>query len=141
MPNHDAPRIRERPVFREHAESNTERWGLQEPIPLLLAIIEEVGELAHELAAASKPCEARAERDLEGWRCMMEAAELGRRTQLHLEATSETPTGDPLPEPARPTYAQAYRDTTTVQDELLDLGALCYQLAESLDHHTTRREP
>lgn len=134
MPEHEEFVVFDRPHWRTQATKNTQTWGLQEPLPLVLAIVEEVGELATEMARMTIPAEDRAEVELEGWNCLMNAADVGRRTRQHLEATSEDPDGNPLPPEERPSYAARYTDPGETQKELQDLGALCYQLAASLDH-------
>lgn len=117
----------------QQAEENVDEWGRQPPIDLGLAMIEELGELAHELAAMTEPARDRDAEILEGWHLLMEAADLGRRTREHLEEHHTDEQGNPLPREAQPTYGVDYWTPARAEDELADLAALCYQLAWTLN--------
>lgn len=127
----------ENPEWVEQADENTERWGVQPPEDVVLAIMEELAEVTDELfqhSDATIERYSRQEREL--LFLLSELATLGEEIQSTLERTYEDEDGNPLPKSDRPRVLGELRESEPVQDEVDDLGALVYQLRESVNEHS-----
>lgn len=113
----------------DDAVENMLRWGEQPAIDLVLAVVEEVGELADEVlnSACFDTPEAKHARV-----CLSAARDAGFVTRSFLEYSFEDDNGEPLPPDERPELGHGV-DADAVLDELDDLAPLCYQLARALD--------
>lgn len=118
--------------FGIKATSNIETWGNQRFDTLLLALIEEIGEIAH---AISWECDvgdidayrSESNRHSDGRQLISEMAGLGIRTRSYLESEFGDPPGDgdTLDE------LELFDDpdsTDPILDEIEDAGPLLYQL-------------
>lgn len=123
--------------WRDSAEANVERWGNQTPAVLLLAMVEELGEIAMEMEAHSGPgggsppigdydnCPHR------GRELISMTARLGREVREYLETEFPEPAGDGTHE--RPPRITGDVETAPIREELDDLAPLCWQLAWALE--------
>ncbi len=127
-PEQPVDRIPKERIARKRAADNVERWGLQPLTALLLAMAEELGELAGEICPEEPPEDAPAS-VTDTWLVLRNVQNIGGEVQdclqLHFEAD-----GEPLPQAERPPIVPERADMgrDEVREELLDLLALCYQL-------------
>lgn len=113
----------------DDAVVNQVRWGEQPPVELVLALIEEVGELADEVLDSAR-FESPAAKHARV--CLSASRDAGFATRSFLESFFEDADGEPLPVEARPDLGSGV-DAEAALDELDDLAPLCYQLAWVLD--------
>lgn len=121
------------------AEENVEEWGLQGPALILLAMMEEMGEIAEELRAEIPGPSVDNPDDVphEAARLLYEIAELGLETQEFLESNFEQPAGEKAPDEDRPVDrcgVGPVHDPEAVSEELTDLAPLCFQLTWALNN-------
>lgn len=122
-------------AWRQQAASNVETWGQQDAVPLVLAKIEELGELAEVLLDVVEFEETQTAWFTENRLKAM--VDLGDAVQGFLEQTSEDLDGQPIPPEERPTLGTLDEATDAqleaLRDELADDAALSFQLAWALD--------
>lgn len=127
------------------ARKNIERWGNQRHDTLLLALIEEVGEIAmtmesnNETGAAPHPYVDGYEPYGEGLDLIHEMAVLGRRTQDFLESNY----GDPAGESDAGKELELHGDPKDVEPilkEVADAAPLCWQLNWALQEQQQNTE-
>jgi hypothetical protein len=131
------------PEWERKAHENVQKWGLQSPDALLLAMGEEMGELAGEVhgmadypdADGMDAVKAEQGRDL-----IRRMDDLGRDIRDFLESVSEDREGEPIPEGERVVYLDVFppdlkrsRRARLIRSELDDLMALGYQFLWALD--------
>lgn len=121
------------------ARSNIQKWGLQSVDALLLAMGEEMGELAMEVQSPSDYTTDGRDAEL-GRDLIRRMATLGRDIREFLETVSEDADGNPVPDDDRPGYldpfpVEANREQRErhIRSELDDLMALGYQFLWALD--------
>jgi len=125
--------------WEQMAHTNVQKWGNQPVDSLLLAMGEEMGELAGEVYRMADHGDA--DRTAERGRDLIRRMdELGQDIREFLEWVSEDRDGDPIPLDERPTYLNPYPpdlDTALrkrhIGSELDDLMALGYQLLWRLE--------
>jgi len=117
------------------ARENVSKWGLQSSGVLLLAIAEEVGEMADELVNVDTDVEMVGDKKdcYSVEQALLDVAELGSKIQKLHEDVYEDADGNPIDGPA------LYYDTadTDLGDELADTAALLYQLQARHDVNVT----
>lgn len=133
--------------WEEKAHENVNKWGLQSPDALLLAMGEEMGELAGEVHGAADYPDADGEdaRMAEQGRDLIRRMDqLGRDIRDYLETVSEQD-GQPVPPEDRPDYLTVFPEDLTdsrrerlIRAELDDLMALGFQFQWSLENGTDR---
>lgn len=119
----------------DHAEENIDRWGNQYPATLLLAMAEELGEIAQALLAQTDVGDVDAPGARRGRRLLHELAGHGIRTRAYLEETFEDPAGKPQTDPlitGRDIAGQSL-DVGPVLEETDDLAPLLWQLHWALE--------
>lgn len=121
--------------WEQNAHTNVSKWGHQSADALVLAMAEELGELADEVLSA---CERDEDSPVasDGRDLIRKVADLGHEVQDHLEHASER-NGKPVPPDERPHYLyptgnREYHQNM-VKDELDDLMALGYQFLWSVE--------
>lgn len=114
------------------ATGNVERWGNQTPPVLLLALAEEIGEVADEaLATGEKPLHDPMY-SAEGIRLLSEVRRVGFACRDFLEEHFEDEDGAPLPEEDMPRIFHDL-DEDRVLDEVDDAAPLLFQLSWALN--------
>jgi len=113
-----------------HAEENIEKWGNQEPKVLLLAMAEELAEIADELLEDNglPPNAYRNDAD----RILNDIRTDGYRAREYLEGHCEDDDGSPLPMDERPVH-DGVSQPERAASETEDLAPLVYQLYWSLE--------
>jgi NTP pyrophosphatase (non-canonical NTP hydrolase) len=121
------------------AESNIEEWGNQRHDTLLLALMEEVGEIAMAMEEHNEPgggphCHQPGhEPYARGRGLIAEMAELGRDTRSFLEDEYESPAGKP--EGSELELHGEPKSLEPIIEEVGDTAALCYQLYWALKEY------
>lgn len=110
-------------VWGEQAVENTMTWGKQPAAALVLALAEELGEVADELLDGEPECGT----DYH----LRDVREIGTGIQRWLENHTEDSDGEPLPERERPEYSEP-ADAEAAKAEVVDVGALAIQLESVL---------
>ncbi|ELZ38798.1 hypothetical protein C471_09240 [Halorubrum saccharovorum DSM 1137] len=129
---------REHPImlgkrWGDEAESNIEKWGNQRHDTLLLALIEEVGEIAIAMEANSETIYDATSPDADdvpaavGRRLIDDMADLGRETRDFLEGEYGDPAGDGESPDEHRIHGEP-TDTTRILEEVEDTAPLCFQL-------------
>jgi acetone carboxylase gamma subunit len=134
------------PAWEQKAHENVQKWGLQPVDALLLAMGEEMGELAGEVHGMADYPDASGEgaRMAEQGRDLIRRMDqLGRDIRDYLETVSEDVDGNPIPEDERPNYLDPFpedlkpsRRARLIRSELDDLMALGYQFLWALETDT-----
>lgn len=120
------PSFRER-VARDRANENVEKWGQQSVMALVLAIGEEIGELAEEVVPPECPVHEHEARGAT-WQAAKNLSSTGDSVQFTLEKHFEDEDGEPA-DPRPPMVEEREdMDVAEVREELYDLAALCRQL-------------
>lgn len=109
-------------VWRQRAQQNLQRWGLQETAPLVLAMAEEVGEMADAFELDVIP------RDDRGAELLVELRDLAFEIRDYLEDVAEDDDGNPLPPAERDSIDVLLNHPEELIAELDDLMPLGYQL-------------
>jgi NTP pyrophosphatase (non-canonical NTP hydrolase) len=118
--------------WTDRADANVERWGEQAIVTLILAMAEELGELAEVARASIGPTAGyNNEVHADALARLRDVIAAGRACQAFLEAEFEDRSGRPL-KPARRPDLTAGADAPDARRELDDLGALCIQLGRRL---------
>jgi len=119
------------------ADQNIDKWGDQSPATLLLAMVEELGEIADELDHQTDYPDDADPEATKAKHILREMAALGELTRAYLESNFEAD-GAPKPESDREAFrsqlAGPIADADPVQDELDDLMPLGFQLARALEN-------
>jgi NTP pyrophosphatase (non-canonical NTP hydrolase) len=103
--------------WAERAEENIEEWGDQRPDTLLLALIEEVGEIADAMLR-----DGRANVEVEGYDLIARMADMGEQTRWYLKKRGgEVPIVENLDDPQH------------TLEEVQDAAPLCWQLYWAVD--------
>lgn len=116
-----------------HAEANIERWGNQPPGMLLLAMAEELGELAFAILGNTNPGDGAPpvgdydDAPHRGQELIGEVQRLGFEIREYLETALEDKNGDPLPDDERPRLTGTVKRPAPILDELHDLMPLGFQ--------------
>lgn len=125
----------------DRAEDNIEAWGHQRHDTTLLALVEEIGEIAIAFESHNAPgggphpvVEPDAPH-FEGRRLIAEMAELGRRTREYLESNYEEPAGDGEDGPELELHGDP-KDASRLFEEIDDAGPLLYQLYWAVERHS-----
>jgi len=117
------------------ARDNVSKWGIQSSGTLLLAIAEEVGEMADELIDldTEMQCDGDKEDCYSVEHALIDVAELGSKIQKLHEDVYEDADGNPSDGP------ELYYDTASTElgEELADTAALLYQLQARHDMNVT----
>lgn len=123
-------------LWIELAEKNTEKWGVQPPEDVVLAILEELAEVADEMLEHGDINTHRLN-DTEGrmLSLLLEIRGKGFKARQNLESAYENKHGEPLPPEERPNVLDGIDDTPRVQSEVNDLAPLVFQLSQSLDEY------
>ena len=130
-------RINRLELWSESADENVEKWGVQPPLHLILAIMEELSEIAEELIENSDPPDTRKtpeEREL--MYLFSELVLLGDEIQSYWDDVAEDDEGNPIPESERPRVIGKIHNNEPILDEVDDIAPLVVQLAESLDEES-----
>lgn len=116
----------------DRAEGNVDRWGNQTPAVLLLALAEEIGEVADEvLATGEKPLHDPMY-SAEGIHLLSEVRRAGFACRDFLEEHFEDEDGAPLPEEEMPRIFHDLNEAR-VLDEVDDAAPLLFQLSWALN--------
>lgn len=118
--------------WESRAEENIERWGNQPPAVLLLALCEEIAEVADELLATSKMPLTHQMESSEASALLAEVRSAGFACRSFLESEFEDADGNPLPDSEVPTLVDDL-DEERVLAELDDAAPLVYQLSWALE--------
>ncbi len=124
--------------WEQMAHENVQKWGLQPVDALLLAMGEEMGELAEVVLSWNEYTDQN-RRAEDGRDLIRRMADLGGDIQDHLETVSEDANGDPVPTDERPNYLtppEGLNDDLSerlTKSELDDLMALGYQFLWALE--------
>lgn len=119
-------------TWEKKARENIQTWGNQEPVVLLLALVEELAEAIEYPLAGGTPNPDEARYEYEAWRRLEAAFEAGMASRRLLEGAFEDDEGSPLPEEERPVISWSFDEAETAR-EVDDVGPLVYQLAWALD--------
>lgn len=117
----------------DRAESNIEKWGNQRHDTLLLALIEEIGEVAMAMEANSEtiydatPPDADDVPSAVGRKLISDMADLGRETRDFLEGEYGDPAGDGDSPDEHRIHGEP-TDVTQILEEVEDTAPLCWQL-------------
>lgn len=114
------------------ARENIDRWGNQTPTVLLLALIEEIAEVADEVLATADKAYEDDMAAQEAFHHLSEVRRTGFRCRQLLEDVFEDADGNPLPDDEVPRFVKRL-DTDRVLDEVEDAAPLVYQLAWALE--------
>lgn len=123
--------------WRDKAAENTDKWGVQPPADVVLAIMEELAEVAEEIIENSEVSRERPsvdERKLMHY--IIEIAVLGDEIREELEARYEDDHGRPIPQDERPEILGDIHESEPIHEEIDDLAPLVYQLADSVDEYS-----
>lgn len=129
--------------WQNRAVSNVEKWGNQRPDTLLLALIEEVGEVAMAMEANSEPIYHATPPGADdvpgavGYRLIREMATLGRETRNFLEGEYSDPAGDGEGSEEHRIYGEL-TDPERVLEEVEDTAPLCWQLYWALQESQSK---
>lgn len=124
----------------EQAHENIDTWGPQPPAVLILALVEEIGEVVDALLATAEPPLTDPVRRAEAMYLLTGVRQSCFDCREFLKANYETVDGEPIRRSARPTLVHDL-DAGRVRDELDDAAALVYQLDWALDHHDETHGP
>ena len=116
------------PVWEGKSKENVEKWGLQSSGVLLLAIAEEVGEMA-ELLVNDMESDANDPNFFALIEAMKEVRDTGLYIQELHEDIYEDDDGEPIDGPS----VEYTGDLSELGDELADTAALLYQLRARID--------
>lgn len=114
------------------AKENIEKWGDQTPAVLLLALAEEIGEVADEVLATGEKPFHDAMYFAEGVHLLSEVRDVGFQCRDFLEEHFEDADGAPLPEEEMPRIFHDL-DEDRVFDEVDDAAPLLFQLSWALN--------
>jgi NTP pyrophosphatase (non-canonical NTP hydrolase) len=118
--------------WTDRADANAERWGEQAIVTLILAMAEELGELAEVARASIGPVDDYDDEvHADALARLRDVMGAGRACQAFLEAEFEDRSGRPLKPARRPDLTTGV-DLPDARRELDDLGALCIQLGRRL---------
>lgn len=123
----------------DRAEENIDTWGNQSVPLLLLAAVEELGEVAQEVMDHTGPVYGRPpwgdydSTPHDGRRLIADMAQLGRETREYLEANFDQPAGTPGGGHDDLAITGDVLDADAIQEEVDDLAPLLYQLAWALE--------
>lgn len=123
--------------WSESADENVEKWGVQPPVHVVVAIMEELSEIAEEIIENSEPPDHRRtpeEREL--MYLFSEIIVLGDEIQTFWDDVAEDDEGDPVPESERPSVIGDIKNASSIQEEVDDIAPLIIQLAESVDEYS-----
>lgn len=128
-------------LWRQKAQQNLTAWGLQRPQPLVLAIAEEVAEMAD--AFDLSDVDERNPGDDRGAELLLALRELGFEIRDYLEESSEDDEGNPLPPADREPIEVPIDEPGQLLAELDDVVPLGYQLQARMlaDYGELRRFP
>lgn len=113
------------------AEENIEKRGKQNPMGLLLAIAEEMAEIADEILDPDNL----SSNDTEAQLLLQSIRQVGYDSRDYLESRLEDPDGNPLPLSERPDLSGVASREAAI-DETEDLAPLIYQLYWALEAHS-----
>jgi len=116
----------------ERAESNIEKWGNQTPTVLLLALAEEVGEIADAIMESHEKPEGDRYASNLAYSRLADVRDAGFESREFLESTFEDETGNPLPDDEVPELLKT-TSPMEVLDEVKDAAPLVFQLAWALE--------
>lgn len=121
--------------WHDEAQSNIDTWGNQHVATLVLAMVEELGEVADELLYQSEIGTVHSEEARQARELLQDISGLGIRTRAFLEETFESPAGRPETDPAIDGRDIATRAVSaeSVLDEVNDLAPLVLQTAWALE--------
>jgi len=117
------------PLWQQKARENVEKWGLQSAGVILLAIAEEVGEMAREMRMNGYSIDGD---DVDAYsldHALKEVEAVGTEIQSLHEDVYEDDDGNPIDGPT----IEYDGETGPMADELADTAALLYQLQARLD--------
>lgn len=117
--------------WEARAESNIDRWGNQTPTVLLLALVEEIGEVADEVLATAEKSYEDDMAAKQAFKYLSDVRRAGFRCRELLEVVFEDENGDPIPNEEMPKLVHSL-DEERVLDELNDAAPLVYQLSWAL---------
>lgn len=123
-------------AWRRKAESNIECWGNQEAAVLLLALAEEIGEVADEVLATAERALHDGMYSSHAFKLLSEIRHIGFTSREFLEEHFENEHGNPLPEDEMPALVHDL-DEERVLDEVDDAAPLVYQLVWALQEADT----
>lgn len=112
--------------WRQRAQQNLQQWGLQDPQPTVLAMAEEVAEMA-ETFDLDPEVGPDAYRD-PGAKLLVRLVVLGNEIRDYLDESAKDDEGNPLPPKDRPEIDVDVEEPPQLIAELDDLMALGYQL-------------
>jgi hypothetical protein len=119
----------------DRAEENIEKWGNQPPKMLLLAMAEEMAEVANELLEhGGKPPNAH---DSEAESLLNDIRTVGFRARKYLERECEDDDGNPLPAKEYPDIHGA-ANPERGREEVEDVAPLCWQLYWKLGEFSSK---
>lgn len=118
----------------DRAEQNIETWGNQRHDTLLLALIEEVGEIAMAMEEHNRPTSGEPhpyvrsdDAPAHGRRLISEMANLGVETRRFLESNYEEPAGSDTADGEYKLHGEP-KEVEPILDEVEDTAPLCFQL-------------
>lgn len=114
-------------LWADKAEENVKKWGNQRPIGLLLAMAEELAEIADELLDPDDLTTADTTAQLH----LQAIRRAGFESREYLESECEDADGNPLPIDERPELG-GVGDAEAAIEETHDLAPLCWQLIWAL---------
>lgn len=118
--------------WEEKAQNNIDHWGNQEAAVLLMALAEEVAEVADDLlATGEEPITKDSMYSAKAARLLSEVRRSGFACRTFLEQHFEDEDGNPLSESEMPDIYVSL-DDDRVLDEVNDVGPLVFQLAWAL---------
>lgn len=122
--------------WQEKAEQNVEKWGVQRPEDVILAIIEETAEIVDEITmqTGTPVDQTPTEAHLHGY--LLDIAATGRNLREWLENNYEDKDGEPLPPDERPQILDNPKHPGPILEEVDDLGPLVLQLEQSVKEYS-----
>lgn len=120
--------------WQQAARENTSRWGYQNAGTLVLAMMEELGEVAHALRVNCEDATDDSPEAQTGRSLLYDIEELGLEVKYFLQDATE-PDGTPVVPGERPAITGPVPDPDPVLEEVDDLMPLGIQLAEVLHLH------
>lgn len=123
--------------WRSTAEDNVDEWGVQPPADIVLALAEELSEVAEEIVENSEvPPERYGPDERQLMYFMTEVIVLGNQIREELEGRYEDDEGRPIPMNERPELLGEIENSEPVMEEVDDLAPLVYQLVESIEENS-----
>lgn len=123
--------------WQRYAERNTEKWGVQPPAHVILAIMEELAEITEDfLVNSDTPNAPRTPEEREMMYLLTEIISLGDYVQTRLDDLLEDENGEPVDYDKRPTVTGKLKNREDVDKEIDDIAPLIIQLAKSVDEYS-----